>query len=154
MALGIEWEVGVVMQFNIELKMKTTDEIVRVHGLGENGDVQKFIDAECIRYMDKYTPMITGTMIDSAITGTVIGSGLIEYANPYARFQYYGKVMTTEDGRVWAKKDEEKPIITGRNLVHNKSRHPQAGPFWFERMKADYKETILEGAQKIARGGK
>lgn len=142
------------MQFNIELKMKTTDEIVRIHGLGEKGDIQKFVDAECIRYMDKYTPMLTGTMIDSAITGTEIGSGTIEYNNPYARFQYYGNVMIYEPtGSTWAPKFGKK-VVTSQKLLHNKSRHPQAGPLWFERMKTDYKETILEGAQKIARGGK
>ena len=41
---------------------------------------QEFVDSECLRYMNPLTPRRTGT---------VIGSGSIEYLTPYARRQYY-----------------------------------------------------------------
>ncbi len=50
---------------------------------------QEIVDSECLRYMDKLTPMRTGMMIKSATLGTVIGSGEINYLAPYARRQYY-----------------------------------------------------------------
>ena len=50
---------------------------------------QGFVDSECIRYMNPLTPRLTGMMVKSATLGTVIGSGVIEYAAPYARRQYY-----------------------------------------------------------------
>lgn len=101
--------------------------------------------------MSPYTPFLGGALEKAATLGTVIGSGEIHQDTPYSRFQYYGKVMTTEDGRVWANLHESKPIITDRDLVHNRSRHPLAGPKWFERMAEAEKEDILKGAQEVAK---
>lgn len=56
---------------------------------------QQFVDSECIRLMVPYTPMLSGQMIQSATRGTVIGSGEIKYNSPYARYQYYGKLMVS-----------------------------------------------------------
>lgn len=52
-------------------------------------DAQKFVDSECLRYMDPLTPWRTGSMVRSAIQGTAIGSGHIIYNAVYARRQYY-----------------------------------------------------------------
>jgi hypothetical protein len=82
---------------------------------------QMFVDSKCIRYMNPLTPRLTGMMIKSATLGTVIGSGFIEYAAPYARRQYY-------EHKTKAK--------------------------WFETMKKGHKEKIMEGAAKLAAGGK
>lgn len=38
---------------------------------------QKFIDAECIRHMVKYTPTLSTNLRKSATRGTKIGSGKI-----------------------------------------------------------------------------
>lgn len=51
--------------------------------------LQKQFDAEVVRRMDPYTPFLTGALKDSAITHTVLGSGKIINATPYARMQYY-----------------------------------------------------------------
>jgi len=58
-------------------------------------------------------------------------------------------MVSSITGSPWARRGEKK-ILTDRDLVHDKSKHPMAGPFWFERMKADHKEDILEGARKVA----
>lgn len=50
---------------------------------------------------------------------------------PYARYQYFGKLMLAPNGSAWAKKGEEKHL-TKKDLVHNKEHNPNAGPFWFE----------------------
>lgn len=138
-------------RFDARLELNPTEEMMRSHGLGVGGPIQKFIDNECIKLMQPYTPRLSGVLAFSSINQNCIGTGVIIQEQEYARFQYYGKVMTTEDGRVWAKKNEAKPIITDRDLVHNKSRHPKAGPHWFERMVADSKEDILKGAQEVAK---
>lgn len=85
--------------------------------------VQKFVDSECLRYMDPLTPFDTGMLIKSGTLGTVIGSGKIQYVAPYARRQYY----------------------------ENKGKG-QRGKKWFERMKTAYGKAILDGAQRIAGG--
>ncbi len=52
-------------------------------------DAQKFVDQECIRRMTPDTPFRNGVLQKAATTGTVIGSGIIRQATPYARRQYY-----------------------------------------------------------------
>ena len=138
------------MQFNGHLEIKATDILLKERGLQDMGPVQKYIDSECIRLMAPYTPMRNGFLMRSATLGTKIGSGEINQIAPYARYQYYGKLMVSSiTGSAWARYGEKK-VLTDKDLVHDKSRHPQAGPFWFERMKADHKEEILEGARKVA----
>ena len=138
------------MQFNGHLKMKATDIMMKKRGLLPMGNVQKFIDQECIRLMAPYTPARDGILEKSATLGTKIGSGEINQITPYARFQYYGKVMVSSiTGSPWASKGEKK-ILTDRDLRHDTSKHPLAGKMWFERMKADKKDEILEGARKVA----
>ena len=143
-------QVGDNMQFSGKLEIKPTDLMLKDRGLQDMGPVQKFIDSECINKMIPYTPMLSGLLSNSAPRlGTKIGSGKIEYFSPYARYQYYGKLMVSSTtGSAWSK--GESKVLTDKDLVHNKSKHPQAGPFWFERMKADKKEEILQGARKLA----
>lgn len=138
------------MEFNGHLEMKATDIMIKDRGLGLNGKVQKFVDSEAIRLMRPYTPALTGTLADSATRGTKIGSGEINQTTPYARFQYYGKVMVSSvTGSPWARRGESK-VLTDRDLQYSTAMHPLAGKMWFERMKADKKDEILEGARKVA----
>ncbi len=114
---------------------------------------QEFVDSECIRLMKPYTPFRNGILERAATLGTVIGSGEIHQVAPYARYQYYGMLMVSSiTGSAFASQGEKK-VLTDTPLEYDKSKHPQAGPFWFERMKAEHKEDILQGAAKIA-GGK
>ena len=93
---------------------------------------QKYIDSEILRLSDPYVPMQTGMMKKSGISGTVVGSGKIEYTVPYGRKQYY------ENAGI------------GREGMNNTSgTKGLRGKFWFERMKADHKKEILKGLKKI-----
>jgi hypothetical protein len=121
--------------------------------------VQKFIDSECIRLMTPYMPFKNGLLAESAKLGTVIGSGEIHQNIPYAHYMYYGKVYgpnipVFENGIVigyFSPKGKAKHP-TGADIKY-KTKHPQAGKMWFERMKADHKDEILRGAAKLS-GGK
>ena len=137
------------MEFNGKLEMKSLADLCRERGIQVNGTVQKYIDQEVIRLMDPYTPNLNGVLIKSATLGTKIGSGEIKQNAPYARYQYYGKLMVSSTtGSAWS--HGESKVLTDKDLVYNKSKNALAGPFWFERMKADKKEQILRGAQKLA----
>ena len=69
-------------------------------------------------------PFDTGMLEKSGKLGTVIGSGEVDYAAPYAAAQYY-------------------------NTSESRSYDPNRGGQWFERMKASEKEEILDGAEKV-----
>lgn len=101
-----------------------TNEVLRNHGLEDGGRVQQYVDSECLRLMDQFTPRDTGNLIANAIANTVIGSGTIKYRTPYARRLYY-------------------------NPQYSFQGAPQRGGYWFERMKQQYKESILNGAARI-----
>lgn len=134
--------------FHGKLDIKSTDVILKARGLEQGGKVQKFIDSEMIRVMTPYTPRQNGALINSVTLGTVIGSGRLEYADPKARYHYYGKLMVSPTtGSSYAKRGEKK-VLTDKDMNYNGA--PQRGPFWFERAKADKKEDILKGARKIA----
>lgn len=116
-------------------------------------DVQKFIDSEVLRLMVPYTPMRNGILMKVAVLGTKIGSGRIYYNSPYARYQYYGRLMVSSvTGSAYARQGESK-VLTDKDLQYDKTRHPKAQRMWFEAMKSDKKEQILRGAAAIAKKG-
>lgn len=81
---------------------------------------QKFVDSECLRLCAPLVPKDTGYLIKSGTVGTTLGSGNVIYNAPYARRQYY-----------------------------ENQGNGERGARWFERMKAQHRETILKGANKL-----
>ncbi len=119
---------------------------------------QCFVDSECIRYMDKYTPMRTGALIRSATLGTKIGSGRIVYNSPYARYQYYGEIYgpnipVYKDSELMGWFSPPKKHPTGREITYSRDKHPNAQKLWFEKMKSEKGDVIRRGAERIAGGG-
>ena len=98
-------------------------------GLEDGGRVQRYIDTECLRLTNEKMPKDTNALIKSGISNTIIGNGEIRYETPYARRLYY---------------HPEYNFSTEKN--------PEAGAYAFERMKQQYKEQILAGAKRIAKG--
>lgn len=104
-----------------------SSDIIQSRGLGNGGKVQQFIDTECLKLCAPKVPKDSNTLIESGNIHTKIGSGQLEYRAPYARRWYY--------------------------MPANFNETPERGNYWFERMKQQYGESILRGAQKIANGG-
>ena len=128
---------------------KSVNQLVTARGLNDGGRTQMYIDSEVLRLMKPYTPILSGALIRSATISTVIGSGDIKQNAPYARYQYHGKLMVSRiTGSAYARMGESK-VLTDKNLKYRKI-NPNAGPFWFERMKSDYKRSILNGAKKVS----
>jgi len=136
--------------FTAKLDLPDPKYLLAKFNLEKGGIVQQVIDQTVIKYCIPYCPFDTGVLANSPYSASVIGSGVITYPGPYARFQYYGHVMTDENGRVRVGKGEKKPIVTDRALVYKVDTNPQAGAFWFERMKADHLKDILEEAKHAA----
>ena len=114
---------------------------------------QKIIDAAVLRYMDPYIPYRSGTLAKSALLNTVIGSGKIVQATPYARYMYYGEIYGPNiplkvGGEIvgFYSPAGMSKTPTGRMMEYDKTKHPLAGRLWFERMKKDHLNDIKKEA--------
>lgn len=97
---------------------------LKKRGLEEGGRVQKYIDSQVLRCCDPKVPQDTGALIASGENHTQIGSGKVKYRTVYARRWYYMPAKFKEA--------------------------PERGNYWFERMKQQHKQRILDGAKKVA----
>ena len=98
---------------------------------------QSFVDSEVLRLCDPLTPMRSKALILAGTLATDVGSGLVQYNAPYARYHYYGKLMVGPAPKK----------LTDIDLTYEGA--PQRGALWFERMKANDAKSILKGAGKI-----
>ena len=98
--------------------------ILKRRGLEEGGRVQKYIDSQVLKYCDSKVPQDTGALIASGKIHTQEGSGEVKYRTVYARRWYYMPAKFKEA--------------------------PERGNYWFERMKQQHKQHILDGAKKVA----
>ena len=101
--------------------------ILAQRGLNEGGRVQQYIDSKVLEYSDPYVPKDTGILKHSGIMHTQIGTGEVKYRTPYARRWYYMPARFAQGSS------------SGMNTIGR-------GNYWFERMKREHKQRILEGA--------
>lgn len=100
---------------------------------------------EIIKDTDPFVPARTGVL---AMNVQRHGHTIV-YASPYARFQYYGKVMIDPaTGSTFAPKGTRK-VLTDRNLKYSKGMHKNARSHWFEASKALNETRWMEGVRKI-----
>ena len=72
--------------------------------------MQAFIDETVIKEMSPYVPVRTGELSKSVIRGSVVGSGLLVFAIPYARRQYYlknRKIVVGKRDSLWIDRMKE-----------------------------------------------
>lgn len=126
-------------------------DILTAYGLEKGGRVQRTIDEIVIRGCRPYVPASPDRTLEfTPDVSSEIGSGLVIWNTPYARYQYYGKVMTDEAGRTWVGPGETKPIIHDDwPLTYDMSQNPMAGAFWFDRAKADNLSEWLDEARRV-----
>lgn len=140
--------------FDGKLDIKATDLMLKDCGLPNGGPVQQTIDVEVMRYMSPYMPRRqAGELEHMMVLATVVGSGQIDIPGPYAHYLHEGILyVSPSTGSAWAKRNEIK-IPTNKELTY--AGAPMRGKKFFDRMKADHKDDILEAAQKVAdRGGR
>lgn len=115
--------------------------ILASRGLGGVHKVQKYLASEVKRLSDPYVPMQQGDLKNRAQIAS--NGSYIVYNQPYAHYQYHGKVMA---GRAPKK-------YTGDDLTYNGA--PMRGARWTERMLADKSNELEKNVEAyIARGGK
>lgn len=110
------------MKVNVKVKFKLqpTSKILKAKGLTSDGSVQTFHTNNVLRRIVKYMPYRTGTTVKLTIAQTDINKPHIITNMPQGKYLYYGKVMEGKAPKV----------VTDRDLVYTKSKHPRAGPYW------------------------
>lgn len=131
------------MSTKVKLEMKPIATILARLGIDKNGRVQRFLTETVNRRITRYMPFRTGVLatklkfVSSPTEITVNG--------PYARYQYYGKVMVGKPPKQ----------VTDTGLTYDKTKHPNAGPFWDRRLMAAERDAIVQDVQeRIKRGGR
>lgn len=125
---------------------RTPVELLKQLGFEPGGRVQHAINESVNDFckQDLVIPASPGRFLEDSFVADD-EQGFVAWNTPYARYQYYGYVMTDENGRTWVGRGETKPIVhRDWPLEYDHSQNPNAGSFWFERMKANHTQDIID----------
>lgn len=137
---------------NVTVKSDAAAQILKNHGLDENGAVQQQWTAIVNRRIGRYMPYRTGML--SGKSKYVSAPTKIHVAAPYARYQYYGHAMvnsaTGKGPRMIPGVGWRWPLgavlkATDRPLHYDVTKHPEAGALWDQALlKAEETEMLRE----------
>lgn len=151
-----------VARFDVHLD---EDDILNDFGLQDHGPVQMLIDQRVIDYCRDggYVPASPArTLEDSPQIATEIGSGEVIWDTPYARLLYYDivygpniPILDKDTGVLlgFFSPPGKKKHPTVKKFTYDKAQNPNAGAYWFERMKADHGGDIVGEAKNFVRRG-
>lgn len=134
------------MQLNIKIKMNSTNKIIKDHGLDKDGRVVRFLRDTADRFMNPFIPMDNGILRRNK---TYPSNNEIKYTSPYAKYQYYGKLMLAKNGSSWAKLGEKK-VLTSKNLKYHSSG---TGAKWNELMMQRRKNDLVKDIENFIKTG-
>lgn len=122
----------------IKVDMAPVQSILDRLGVTAKGDVQRFHTANVRRRIQKYMPYRSGATIKLMTVQSPVDEPFIHVDVPFARMLYYGKVMVdpktgaagflTANG--WRSRKGVPKVVSSRDIEYDKTKNPQAGPFW------------------------
>ena len=133
--------------FNVKAKMKSTNKILKDHGLDKDGKVTRFLRDDADRLMNPFIPMDNGMLRRNK---TYPNNHSIKYISPHAHYLYTGKLMLTKSGSSWAKKGEKK-VYTGRSLKYHTSG---TGAKWDKLMMQRRKNDLIKDVENHIKSGR
>lgn len=118
---------------------------------------QEIADKMILAYAEPYTPRQTDGLINSAVRGTQIGSGILIWDCPQAHYLNEGRVMgpnipIMRGGQLagfLSHPKPEKKHYTGRLLTYRNA--PQRGAHWVERMKEERMQELMAAIEEELR---
>ena len=124
------------MSTRVKVSMKPVNTILTKLGVDKTGDVQMQTTRIINQRITRYMPFRSGVLATKL--KHIKSPSEIEVVGPYARYQYYGKVMV---GRA-------PKTVTDKPLNYSRHKNPQAGPFWDRRLMAAEGKQIAAEVQK------
>ena len=140
----------------------TPDEqqLLEQFGLNKGGRIQHVINEAVIRECRPYVPASPNRVLENSVQSDV-DNGQVIWNTPYAHYQYMGivygpNIPIIQDGILmsWFSPPGRPKYPTDRELTYDTRQNQMAGSYWFERMKADHLNDILEEAQKALNQGR
>lgn len=131
----------------MKIKWKPINTILKNHELQEDGKVNKFLRDTVDRLSDPYIPMDSGSL---KRIKTYPSKHEIKYTSPYAKYQYYGKLMLTRGGGSYAGLGEGK-TLTNKDLKYQGA--PKRGSKWDKRMWQDKGKSICKDVERYIKNG-
>ena len=132
--------------FNVKVKMKSTNKILKDHGLNKDGRVVRYLRDESDKLMNPFIPMDDGMLRRNK---TYPNNHSIKYISPDAHYQYTGKAMVAENGSAWARKGEKKHY-SGKKLKYHTSG---TGPKWDKLMLQRHKNDLVKDVENYIKSG-
>lgn len=121
----------------IHLDVSKAADIIARHGLDQNGKVQKYMTERIFEASKPYAPFDTGALSEFNVE---VGNDYILYRSPYARYQWYGRVMVGRPPKV----PTNKPLKYQNGSLR--------GAHWVTRMWRDKKDKLLADIARMAGG--
>lgn len=146
------------MSTRVKVEMKPINTILTRLGVNKTGDVQMQLTRIINKRITRYMPYRTGNL--STKLKRIKSPTEIEVLAPYARYQYYGKVMVNSKtgkgpalipGVGYRYKKGTMLKVIDRDLKYDTTKHPQAGPFWDRQLMAAEKDAIVADIQAYVR---
>lgn len=137
------------MKMNVKIDMKSANQIIKNHGLDENGVVTEFLRDKVYQKYEPYVPRsINGGNLYRQVEYPNKHS--IKHTVPYAHYHYKGKLMLAPNGSSWAKEGEKKNY-TNESLKYQGA--PKRGPEWEKRMMRDNGKDICKDVENFIKNG-
>ena len=134
------------MKFNVKVKMNSINKILKNHGLDKDGRAVRYLRNTADRLMNPFVPMDNGMLRRNK---TYPKNNEIKYTSPYAKYQYYGKLMLSKTGSSWAKLGEKK-VLTSKNLKYHTSG---TGAKWDKLMLQRHKNDLVKDVKNYIKSG-
>lgn len=131
------------MNFTCKVKMNNANQIIKDHGLDDNGTVTKFLRNTVDRFCDPYIPFKTGPLKNNK---QYPNNHSIKYVSPYAHYHYKGKKAEGPSRPKGVKR-------TISNVSMKYSGAPKRGPEWDKRMMNDRRIDVCRDVERFIKNG-
>jgi hypothetical protein len=104
-----------------------------------------FMSNEARKLMQPYVPELNHILVKNVRSQVENGVGVVHYLQPYARYQWYGKLMVSSiTGSPWSR--GESKVLTNKNLSYSK---PLASSHWEQAMKTARGDDLARAVENF-----
>lgn len=121
-----------------------------------DNDALLFMANECRRFMNDYVPANNSDLAQNVRTYVENGTGIVEYASPYAHYQWEGTLWVDPklkcggffiEGVGWRSRKEVVKKKTDKKLKYSTSKHALATSHWEKAMWVARKDDVTRAVQ-------